>query len=305
MPTGPAKDLPDHDEERSGSLLGPTPSTYSYNDALLMGKMTPGELAKVRSELFGEEIDLEPPDSTPTVPSTPAPPVQSAPPPPPSKAPSASGAWSPAKASTPPPPPKGPRSIPPPPLPPEASATEGKPASRPRPPPLPPEARRSVPPPPPPAAKGASKAPPPLPASAKQASKPKPPPMPQRTPAQQIKAKIDANDYAGALGLCERELLAAPESVEIQRYAEACRAMLARAYLGHLGRRSDVPRIVMGGAQLRSINLDRWAAFVMSRVDGDSSIDEIVDISGMVELDTLRILYELVQQGVVGISPRR
>jgi hypothetical protein len=157
-----------------------------------------------------------------------------------------------------------------------------------------------VPPPPPPAAKGASKPPPPLPAAAKQVGPAKP-----QTPAQQIKAKIDANDYAGALSLCERELLAAPESVEIQRYADACRAMLARAYLAQLGRRSDVPRIVMGGAQLRNINLDRWAAFVMSRVDGDSSIDDIVDISGMVELDTLRILYELVQQGVVGVSPRR
>jgi hypothetical protein len=139
----------------------------------------------------------------------------------------------------------------------------------------------------------------------KAAQKPRPPPLPARTPAQQIKAKIEANDYAGALSLAERELLATPESAELLRYAEACRGMLARAYLSHLGKRSDVPRIVMGGAQLRATQLDRWAAFVMSRVDGESSIDDIVDISGMVELDTLRILYELVQQGVVGIAPRR
>ncbi|MEO7329947.1 MAG: hypothetical protein ABI193_15325 [Minicystis sp.] len=297
MPTGPTGDPHVNDEAPAGSLLGPTPSTYSYNDALLMGRMTPEELAKVRSELFGEEVEPEP-DSSPTVPSSRVPPLQSRPPPTPSKPalaaqskpPSASGAWSPVKGSTPPPPPKGPLRIPPSPMPEEVKAT-----SRSKPPPLPVEAKRSVP--PPPLA--------PLPSESKQGARPKPPPMPQRTPAQQIKARIDANDYAEALSLCERELLATPESAEIQRYAEACRAMLARAYLGHLGRRSDVPRIVMGGAQLRHVNLDRWAAFVMSRVDGESSIDEIVDISGMVELDTLRILYELVQQGVVGVSPNR
>jgi hypothetical protein len=281
-PMDDAETLDQPDPMETAALLGPTPATYSYNDALLMGRMTPGELAKVRSELFGEEIEPEPPNSVPPAPNAP-------------------------------------RSIPPP-LPPEATQ-----ASRSKPPPLPAEARRSVPPPLPPAASrpppaasrpppppAASRPPPPPaasrpppPAEAKLAPRPKPPPLPPKTKPQQIKALIDAHDYAGALSLAERELLATPESAELQRYAEACRAILARAYLANLGRRSDVPKIIMGGADLRALGLDRWAAFVMSRVDGDSSIDDIVDISGMLELDTLRILYELLEKRVIRVAPRR
>jgi hypothetical protein len=39
---------------------------------------------------------------------------------------------------------------------------------------------------------------------------------------------------------------------------------------------------------------------VLSHVDGNCSLEQILDVSGMPTLDTLRILYELLQQRVIG-----
>ncbi|MFO0757682.1 MAG: PqqD family protein [Byssovorax sp.] len=326
MATGPDRVSPLQDED-TVSLLGPTPATYSYNDALLMGRMTPEELAKVRRELFGDESmppssgdvpptssrdvlprsnrDVAPASSRDMLPPT-SRPAPSAPPSP-ARAPSVPAirsALPPAAKSGPPPA----KSAPPPPRtqpPPSAKSAPGPgstaPPPRSLPPPAPPDAlQASRPLPPPPAVPGASGGKP-----GDEAGRPKLPPPPGRTPVQRIKALIARNDYAAALALVDKELLTAPESPELVRYGEACRSMLCRAYLANLGRRSDVPRILLNGAQLQAVSLDRWAAFVMSRVDGESSIDDIVDITGMAELDTLRILYELVQKGVLGVSPRR
>ena len=47
------------------------------------------------------------------------------------------------------------------------------------------------------------------------------------------------------------------------------------------------------------LHLDHRAGFLLSCIDGMSSIDDILDVSGMRELDALRILFELVQENVI------
>jgi hypothetical protein len=121
----------------------------------------------------------------------------------------------------------------------------------------------------------------------------------------QVTRQIDAGDYAGALALAERALAQDPESQAARRYADICRKMVARVYMTALGDRGDVPHLAMPEARLPSLALDRWAAFVVTRVDGQTSIDDIVDIAGLHRLDTLRILYELKQQGVIYVAGRR
>jgi hypothetical protein len=180
-------------------LLGPTPATYSYNDALLMGKMTRAELEAVRAEL--------------------------------------------------------------------ASGKQGQSADE-------DEARTVV-------------------------------HVGGTVDLAQVTRQIDAGDYAGALALAERALAQEPESAPARRYAEICRKMVSRVYLTALGDRADVPRLAVSEARLPELPLDRWAAFVVSRVDGESSIEDIVDVAGLHRLDTLRILYELKQQGVIYVASRR
>ena len=93
-----------------------------------------------------------------------------------------------------------------------------------------------------------------------------------------------------------------PENAEALLFAEHCRDVLKQMYLSRLGGIKRVPHIMMSREQQRWLALDHRAGFVLSLVDGTSSIDEILDISGMPELDALRILVELQQQNVIQVG---
>ena len=58
----------------------------------------------------------------------------------------------------------------------------------------------------------------------------------------------------------------------------------------------------MGSEELRWLSLDHRAGFLLSFVDGSMSIEEVLDVSSMPELDVLRIMFELRQQGVIEIE---
>ena len=43
----------------------------------------------------------------------------------------------------------------------------------------------------------------------------------------------------------------------------------------------------------------------MSLVDGTSTLEEILDVSGMPRIETLRLVCELLDHGVLALTPRR
>jgi hypothetical protein len=56
--------------------------------------------------------------------------------------------------------------------------------------------------------------------------------------------------------------------------------------------------------QIRWLSLDHRSGFLLSLIDGTSSVEELLDISGMPRLDALRIMYGLFQERVITLSPR-
>jgi HD-GYP domain-containing protein (c-di-GMP phosphodiesterase class II) len=74
---------------------------------------------------------------------------------------------------------------------------------------------------------------------------------------------------------------------------------LERAYVETLGSLDRVLRVAMAGANLAALSLDHRAGFVLSFVDGMSSVEDLLDVSGLPRLELLRILCELVRAGVV------
>jgi hypothetical protein len=192
----------DDDDDRRTRAIGfePTPATFSYNDALLTGRMTAEELAAVRAEIFSDASDAETLD--------------------PEKAEAALLA--------------------------EATAR-----------------------------------------------------------VEQIKKRLHTHDYAGALEMAEQALQTWPTDAVLIHYADIARKLLCKVYLSHLGDKDDVPAIAIGAEALRAQPLDRWAAYLVSCIDGRGSIEEVLDVSGMSRLDSLRILYELCQNGVVRMKRAR
>lgn len=71
------------------------------------------------------------------------------------------------------------------------------------------------------------------------------------------------------------------------------------AYLRRLGSLGAVPRLVR---PMQDLELDQRSGFVCSFIDGASSIEDIVDVSGVPKLEVLRILDDLVAQGGVSVD---
>jgi hypothetical protein len=77
---------------------------------------------------------------------------------------------------------------------------------------------------------------------------------------------------------------------------------LEDTYFATLGGPTGVPRITLPPARMKELPLSPHAAFVLSQIDGACSVDDILDISTLGRLDTLQILYDLAQQGVITVG---
>lgn len=112
-----------------------------------------------------------------------------------------------------------------------------------------------------------------------------------------------ADDHVGALREAEALLERHPQHTEAMALADECRARLADLYLSHLGRGTDLPLLAVPVDTLADHGIDRWSAYLISRMEDGCTIDDLVDLTGFSRLDTLRVLYEVVQRGIVIIEP--
>ncbi len=64
---------------------------------------------------------------------------------------------------------------------------------------------------------------------------------------------------------------------------------------------SSAPKLLKGHRELSSAPIDARDAFVLSLIDGKTSIAQIVDASGLARGDVVSILERLVQLGIVAL----
>jgi hypothetical protein len=106
-------------------------------------------------------------------------------------------------------------------------------------------------------------------------------------------------DYTGALDAAEKILGTDAADQEALDMAHNCRANLEQMYKTKLGALDRVPIVMVPSGELRWLSIDHRAGFVLSNIDGVSSLEMIIDVSGMPNLDALRILCELAQQRII------
>lgn len=122
---------------------------------------------------------------------------------------------------------------------------------------------------------------------------------PSADPLVEMRERFALGDYSGALVMADSLLEDNPTNPEAREYAESCRKVLQQMYTARIGPLDQVPVVEVARDQLRWLSIDHRAGFVLSLVDGVSSLEMILDVSGMPTLDALRILYELVQQRII------
>jgi hypothetical protein len=111
--------------------------------------------------------------------------------------------------------------------------------------------------------------------------------------------RFSLGDFTGALEIAESILANDPVDAEALRCAEESRAKLIQMYTARIGPLDRIPMVMVAREQLRWLSIDHRAGFLLSHVDGVSSLEMILDVSGMPLLDALKILAELQQQRVI------
>lgn len=132
-------------------------------------------------------------------------------------------------------------------------------------------------------------------------------PAPAPSPAepgtgQDMQDRYAVGDFTGALVVAESLLESDPENEEALRYAQSCREVLTQMYAARLGALDQTVSVSVPSEQITWLSLDHRAGFLLSLIDGASTIEEILDISGMSRLEALRIMYTLVQQNVISVE---
>lgn len=120
-------------------------------------------------------------------------------------------------------------------------------------------------------------------------------------PRSEMRERFALGDYSGALAMAESLLEENATDAEAREYAESCQAVLYEMYAAKIGPLTRVPVVEVARDQLRWLSIDHRAGFMLSLVDGVSSLEMILDVSGMPSQEALRILHELVEQRIISL----
>ena len=93
-----------------------------------------------------------------------------------------------------------------------------------------------------------------------------------------------------------------PSRLERELYVDLLRARLVKRYRDRVGDQDVKPRLRLDPASIARYNLSANAGFLLSRLDGSTSVDELVSLSGMDAFETLRILNRLIDAEIIGVA---
>ena len=88
-------------------------------------------------------------------------------------------------------------------------------------------------------------------------------------------------------------------------YSSRNDANVEQHYFDRIGPRRQVPRIAMEARQITQLRLDHRSGFLLSMIDGRITVEELLDVSSMGRLETLRLICELLDHGVLALTPRQ
>lgn len=129
-----------------------------------------------------------------------------------------------------------------------------------------------------------------------------PTPSPPGGSTREMQEAYDLGDYTHALEIAETLLDAQPNNAEAVKIAQESRAVLTQMLAARVGPLDQVMKVVVSPEEMQWLALDHRSGFLLSLIDGQSTVDEILDISGMTRHDALKIILELTRQQVVQLS---
>jgi hypothetical protein len=111
-----------------------------------------------------------------------------------------------------------------------------------------------------------------------------------------------AGDYAGALDIADVVLTETPGNLLVRECRDRSRDALAKVYAEKVGPLGRVPVVIAESAVVQCASIDHRAAFLLSLVDGTSTLQAILDACAMPRLEALRIVQQMVLRKIVGFG---
>ena len=102
-------------------------------------------------------------------------------------------------------------------------------------------------------------------------------------------------DYAAALHSAELQLGLDPDDESARQYADASRARLEIRHTTRIGSLEYVFNLAVPAAKVKWLGLDPQAAFLLSLVDGQTTVAQVLELCQLGRLEALRVFAELLE----------
>ncbi len=132
-----------------------------------------------------------------------------------------------------------------------------------------------------------------------------PPGLSAPDPRREMQERHALGDFSGALALAEVLLQTDASDADATSVATECRTRLRQMYVSRLGGLDQVPSMAVPRSELKWLSLHHRAGFLLSQIDGVSTLEEIIDLAGMPEIEALRTLVDLLGQRVIELKTPR
>ena len=114
-------------------------------------------------------------------------------------------------------------------------------------------------------------------------------------------AYIEAGEWSEAHEALSTHVENSPADLEAQATLDLLRSHLHAAHRQRIGDGTGVPCVAMGPAEILQFNLPANAGFVLSMVDGHTSVSDLIALSGMDPFDALHVFTRLMDVGIVEV----
>ncbi|HEY5936299.1 MAG TPA: hypothetical protein VIU61_16725 [Kofleriaceae bacterium] len=108
-----------------------------------------------------------------------------------------------------------------------------------------------------------------------------------------------AGDFEGAVAAVDLALAEDPNSALAQKLIHRHRDVVMAVLTSFLGNLERIPVLARPLHELANAPISPRAAFLLSRVDGILSLEEILDVSGMPRIEAMRYLCQLFLRGIL------
>ena len=117
----------------------------------------------------------------------------------------------------------------------------------------------------------------------------------------EMRRAFAALDYARAVDLGERFVEKNPDHASARLFLQECRTLLEHRLEREL---MPLDRVVYARVKLAELTKSRVEprmAFLLAQVDGQTTIEDLVDLAGMPRVDALRTLADAISRGLVAL----